>query len=101
MASLSDGPKNTSVSVRPSTEVDAGSNITLICSSHANPPVENYTWFKIGDDIMYVGHQPVFLSGDGGQYFCSATNKHGSQNSSVVTLKIKGELIYTHLRTFF
>ncbi|XP_031723499.1 B-cell receptor CD22-like [Anarrhichthys ocellatus] len=87
------GPKNTSVSVRPSTEVDFGSTITLICSSHANPPVEDYTWFKIydddDDDIMDVGHRPEFLPADGGQYLCSATNEHGSQNSSVVTIKIK------------
>lgn len=87
------------MSVRPSTEVDAGRNITLICSSRANPPVENYTWFKTDDDnIAAVGHQPVFVTGDGGHYLCSATNKHGSHNSSVVTLttllKVKGKLIY-------
>nr|XP_040048057.1 B-cell receptor CD22-like [Gasterosteus aculeatus aculeatus] len=88
------GPKNTSVSVRGSMEGDFSSNITLICSSHANPPVENYTWFKIDDeddnvDIMDVGPWPEFLPADGGQYLCSATNKHGSQNSSVVTVKIR------------
>ncbi|XP_069004677.1 B-cell receptor CD22-like [Embiotoca jacksoni] len=78
------GPKNTSV------EVDAGSNLTLICRSHANPPVENYTWFKIAaGDITKVGHQPVLLPGDAGRYLCSATNKHASQNSSVVTLHSK------------
>lgn len=95
---LSDGPKNTSVSVRPSMEVDAGTNVTLICSSHANPPVESYIWFKIDDDdddIVDVGHQPVLFSGDGGQYLCSASNKHGSHNSSVVTVKIKGKLIHS------
>uniref|UniRef100_A0A671YRE6 Ig-like domain-containing protein n=1 Tax=Sparus aurata TaxID=8175 RepID=A0A671YRE6_SPAAU len=82
------GPKNTSVSVRPSMEVEAGTNITLICSSHANPPVEDYTWFKINKShVLDVGHQPVLFSADGGQYFCSATNKHGSQNSSVVSLQ--------------
>ncbi|KAA8582598.1 hypothetical protein FQN60_003829 [Etheostoma spectabile] len=55
-------PKNTSVSVRPSMEADAGSNITLTCSSRANPPVENYTWVKIDDgDIMDVGKGPVFI----------------------------------------
>ncbi|XP_023265811.1 B-cell receptor CD22-like, partial [Seriola lalandi dorsalis] len=81
------GPKNTSVSVRPSTEKDTGSNITLICSSHANPPVENYTWFKIcGGDIVDVGHQPVFFPGESGQYLCSVSNKHGSQNSSAVQI---------------
>uniref|UniRef100_A0A8C4HBG4 Ig-like domain-containing protein n=1 Tax=Dicentrarchus labrax TaxID=13489 RepID=A0A8C4HBG4_DICLA len=89
------GPKNTSVSVRPSFEKDPSSNFTMICSSHANPPVENYTWFKIDkDDNKAVGHQPLFLSAERGQYFCTATNKHGSQNSSVVTLKIKGKLRY-------
>ncbi|XP_036945964.1 carcinoembryonic antigen-related cell adhesion molecule 6-like [Acanthopagrus latus] len=82
-------PKNTSVSVRPSMEVEGGTNITLICSSHANPPVD-YTWFKIDEShVLDVGHQPELFSADGGQYFCSATNKHGSQNSSVVTVKIK------------
>uniref|UniRef100_A0A3B4YYX8 Ig-like domain-containing protein n=1 Tax=Seriola lalandi dorsalis TaxID=1841481 RepID=A0A3B4YYX8_SERLL len=86
---LSDGPKNTSVSVRPSTEKDTGSNITLICSSHANPPVENYTWFKIcGGDIVDVGHQPVFFPGESGQYLCSVSNKHGSQNSSAVDVLV-------------
>ncbi|KAK2833425.1 hypothetical protein Q5P01_017314 [Channa striata] len=83
------GPKNTSVSVSPST--DAGSNITLVCSSHSNPPVENYTWFEVDDeDIVEVGHEPVFLPGDGDQYLCSVSNRHGSQNSTVVALKNKG-----------
>ncbi|XP_051797204.1 B-cell receptor CD22-like [Acanthochromis polyacanthus] len=84
------GPKNTSVFIRPSVEGDDSSNLILTCSSHANPPVENYTWFKIvGDDVLDVGHQPVLFPGDGGCYFCCATNKHGSQNSSAVILNIK------------
>uniref|UniRef100_A0A671YRZ6 B-cell receptor CD22 n=1 Tax=Sparus aurata TaxID=8175 RepID=A0A671YRZ6_SPAAU len=95
------GPKNTSVSVRPSMEVEAGTNITLICSSHANPPVEDYTWFKIDEShVLDVGHQPVLFPANGGQYFCSATNKHGSEISSVVTVKVKGKLIFTHLSLF-
>ncbi|KAK2893808.1 hypothetical protein Q8A73_016292 [Channa argus] len=84
-----DGPKNTSVFV--SSVTDVGNNITLVCSSQSNPPVENYTWFKVDDEnIVEVGHEPVFLPGDGDQYLCSVSNKHGSQNSSVVTLKNKG-----------
>ncbi|KAM8723149.1 neurotrimin-like isoform 4-T5 [Acanthopagrus schlegelii] len=83
------GPKNTSVSGRPSKEVEAGTNITLICSSHANPPVD-YTWFKIDEShVLDVGHQPELFTADGGRYFCIATNKHGRQYSSVVTVKIK------------
>uniref|UniRef100_A0A3Q4I8W5 Ig-like domain-containing protein n=1 Tax=Neolamprologus brichardi TaxID=32507 RepID=A0A3Q4I8W5_NEOBR len=73
---------NTSVSVTPSTE-------TLICHSHANPAVENYTWFKIyNDHISAAGHQRELhlkknFQGDH-NYFCIATNKYGSHNSSTV-----------------
>uniref|UniRef100_A0A3Q3RBQ9 Ig-like domain-containing protein n=1 Tax=Monopterus albus TaxID=43700 RepID=A0A3Q3RBQ9_MONAL len=93
------GPKNTSVSVRPSADAVAGSNITLTCSSHANPAVENYTWFKTNEQItVEAGKEPELyfreiFPHDGGQYFCSATNKYGSQNSSTVTLKVKGKLV--------
>uniref|UniRef100_A0A3B4UEK2 Ig-like domain-containing protein n=1 Tax=Seriola dumerili TaxID=41447 RepID=A0A3B4UEK2_SERDU len=99
------GPKNTSGSARPSTEVEASSKITLTCSSYANPPVENYTWFKIVDrdtGVVSVGnkfelHFRVVSPAVDGQYFCSATNKHGSQNSSIVTLKVKGKLNVIYL----
>uniref|UniRef100_A0A3Q4I6T0 Ig-like domain-containing protein n=1 Tax=Neolamprologus brichardi TaxID=32507 RepID=A0A3Q4I6T0_NEOBR len=84
------GPRNTTVLVQPPLGADPGSDFTLICSSHANPPVENYTWFRIAaGDSVNVGHQPVFHPRDSDQYLCSVTNKHGSQNSSVVTLNIK------------
>uniref|UniRef100_A0A3Q3N904 Ig-like domain-containing protein n=1 Tax=Mastacembelus armatus TaxID=205130 RepID=A0A3Q3N904_9TELE len=74
-------------------------NITLICTSKANPPVETYTWFKMnGHNIINIGkeaelHFRKILHHDGGQYFCMASNKHGSQKSSLVTLKIKGKFI--------
>ncbi|KAF7663524.1 hypothetical protein LDENG_00208210, partial [Lucifuga dentata] len=86
-------PKDTSVTIRPSTEVDIANSITLNCTSNANPPVKKYTWFEIADDtVKETGHEPelhlpMFVRD--GRYFCSGTNKHGSQNSSVVTLKIK------------
>ncbi|XP_069380893.1 carcinoembryonic antigen-related cell adhesion molecule 6-like [Paralichthys olivaceus] len=95
------GPKNTSGSVRPSTEVDDGSNFILTCSSSANPPVENYTWFKVDDDkdIKIVGdkselHFREVSVAAGGRYLCSATNRHGSQNSTIVTLKVKAHFPY-------
>uniref|UniRef100_A0A672YIL0 B-cell receptor CD22-like n=1 Tax=Sphaeramia orbicularis TaxID=375764 RepID=A0A672YIL0_9TELE len=88
---LSDSPKNTSASISPSADTDA--HITLVCHSHANPPVEAYTWFKSAEGgSVVVGHEPVFSPGDSGRYFCSVTNKHGNQNSSIVTVNIKGSV---------
>uniref|UniRef100_A0A3P9N0E2 B-cell receptor CD22-like n=1 Tax=Poecilia reticulata TaxID=8081 RepID=A0A3P9N0E2_POERE len=84
------GPKNTSVLVRSSSETGSNGSIVLICCSDAHPPVENYSWFKVADGwIQKVGHQAELLPDDGGQYSCSVSNKHGSQNSKVFTLKKK------------
>ncbi|XP_054891859.1 B-cell receptor CD22-like isoform X1 [Poeciliopsis prolifica] len=82
------GPKNTSVFVRSSSEMGADSSNVLVCCSDAHPPVENYSWFKVADGwIQKVGHQAELLPVHGGQYLCSVSNKHGSQNSTVFTLK--------------
>lgn len=92
------GPKNTSVSVSPSAEVDVGLNITLICRTHANPTAQNYTWYKIGDSDDVAGNGPelsfIGISPrDGGEYLCSVINKHGRQNSSAVTVRVKGRSV--------
>ncbi|KAL6481957.1 hypothetical protein MHYP_G00100370 [Metynnis hypsauchen] len=42
-------PKSVSVSISPSGEIAVGSSVNLTCSSDANPPVQNYTWFKEGE----------------------------------------------------
>ncbi|XP_020503995.2 sialic acid-binding Ig-like lectin 14 isoform X1 [Labrus bergylta] len=80
------GPRNTSVLIK---EVENSSNFTLICSSQANPPVKFYSWFKKDEDNMVVAHRSVLFCGEGGQFFCNAANKHGSQNSSLVNVKSK------------
>lgn len=85
------------MSVSPALEVDAGTNITLYCSSYANPPVDTFVWFKINDHVLDVGYQPVLVSAEAGQYFCTASNKLGSQNSTVVTVRIKGELMHNSI----
>lgn len=86
---LSDGPKGTSAG--PPVEVDGGQSVSLVCSSRANPPVGSYVWFRIQDGVRVVGNRSVLVTGEDGEYFCGATNKHGSQNSSVVAVTIKGE----------
>ncbi|XP_062338874.1 B-cell receptor CD22-like isoform X3 [Osmerus eperlanus] len=91
------GPKNTSVSISPCSEVEKGSNVTLTCSSEANPPVQRYAWFLIDGSVHHklTSHFELYFwdvqSYSSGQYYCVVNNKHGSQNSSIVTLEVKDE----------
>eukprot|EP00063_Salmo_salar_P037546 XP_014012381.1 PREDICTED: B-cell receptor CD22-like [Salmo salar] len=85
-------PRNTLVSISPSGPVVEGTSVNLTCSSHANPAVENYTWFKKdGTDTSQTGSGEVLrltslTSSDSRQYFCEARNKEGAQNSTVLSL---------------
>ncbi|XP_016116896.1 myelin-associated glycoprotein-like [Sinocyclocheilus grahami] len=83
-------PKNTSVSVLPSSSVLEGRSVTLTCSSDANPAVLNYTWSRESEGQMeqlQTGHTLTFDRIDlkhRGWYHCTAQNQHGTQNSSVM-----------------
>ncbi|XP_035282936.1 B-cell receptor CD22-like [Anguilla anguilla] len=89
-------PKNTSVSVRPSGEIVEGSSVTLTCSSDANPPVQNYTWYKKNDtgDWQAGFGQSLnfsnFRSWNRGQYYCEAQNRLGAQNASALLVTVQG-----------
>ncbi|XP_066573980.1 B-cell receptor CD22-like [Amia ocellicauda] len=90
-------PKNTSVSVSPSGEIVEGSSVTLTCSSNTNPPVQNYTWFKTNGAAKGSGQSfniTEISSGDSGQYYCEAQNKHGAHNSTAVTVDVQCEYIF-------
>uniref|UniRef100_A0A671SIR2 Ig-like domain-containing protein n=1 Tax=Sinocyclocheilus anshuiensis TaxID=1608454 RepID=A0A671SIR2_9TELE len=82
-------PKNTSVSVLPSSSVLEGSSVTLICRSDANPAV-NYTWSRESEGQMEQLQTGDTLTFDRidlkhrGWYHCTAQNQHGTQNSSVM-----------------
>uniref|UniRef100_A0A8C1MEP2 Ig-like domain-containing protein n=1 Tax=Cyprinus carpio TaxID=7962 RepID=A0A8C1MEP2_CYPCA len=82
-------PKNTSVSVLPSSSVLEGSSVTLTCSSDANPAV-NYTWSRESEGQMeqlQTGDTLTFARihlKHRGWYYCTAQNQHGTQNSSVM-----------------
>ncbi|XP_058236587.1 B-cell receptor CD22-like isoform X1 [Hemibagrus wyckioides] len=82
-------PKNVSVSISPSGEIVEGSSVTLTCSSDANPPVQNYTWYK-GNESSPVGSGQSYRAVQSGQYLCEAQNKHGSERSAAVTVTLKG-----------
>ncbi|KAK3510686.1 hypothetical protein QTP70_013510 [Hemibagrus guttatus] len=77
-------PKNTSVSINSSGEV---SSVTLICSSDANPRVQNYIWFK-EEKKSPVGSGQSYRAVQSGQYYCEAQNKHGSERSAAVSVTV-------------
>ncbi|KAG5278270.1 hypothetical protein AALO_G00097100 [Alosa alosa] len=87
-------PKNTSVSVSASGEIEEGSSVTLTCSSDANPPVHTYTWYKMLEDhTSQVGsnqnHSFVNISSEqSGIYYCVAENVIGKHNSSAVQINV-------------
>ncbi|KAJ8332947.1 hypothetical protein SKAU_G00418430 [Synaphobranchus kaupii] len=71
-----------------------GSSVTLTCSSNANPPVHNYTWYKVnGTEINTLGTGQnltinVIESSGSEQYYCEAQNQHGKDNSTTVQLEV-------------
>ncbi|XP_036436830.1 B-cell receptor CD22-like isoform X1 [Colossoma macropomum] len=86
LSSFLDGPKKVLVSISETAE---GSSVTLTCSSDANPPVQNYTWFKEGGSSP-VGSGHSYRALQSGSYYCVAQNEHGSQKSAAVTVTEKG-----------
>ncbi|KAL1246703.1 hypothetical protein QQF64_034366 [Cirrhinus molitorella] len=83
-------PKSISVSISPSGEIVEGDSVTLICSSDSNPPAE-ISWYK-GETFLKSGDSYSFTnikSEASGNYKCSASNKHGSQTSTAVTVNVR------------
>nr|XP_046189521.1 basement membrane-specific heparan sulfate proteoglycan core protein-like isoform X3 [Oncorhynchus gorbuscha] len=95
------GPKNTSVSVSPSGEIVEGSSVTLTCSSDANPPVQNYTWYKKNVTSPVLSGQNYNItnisSEDSGHYLCEARNKIASENSTALKIIVAGK--HTSIKT--
>ncbi|KAL2086828.1 hypothetical protein ACEWY4_017887 [Coilia grayii] len=69
-----------------------GDTVTLTCSSDANPPVHNYTWYmKTGAESLVrgTGESISFnvTSDTSGLYYCQAQNEVGSQTSTEVVVQ--------------
>ncbi|XP_029695366.1 sialoadhesin [Takifugu rubripes] len=100
-------PKNTSVLAHPSSVVDAGRPLTLMCSSQANPAVDNFTWHRLalnGGSAQSWGTKsgPVFTISEvgpreSGQYYCEARNRIGAHSSPVLTVRVRGRLKFIAL----
>ncbi|KAL0994885.1 hypothetical protein UPYG_G00128750 [Umbra pygmaea] len=86
-------PQNTSVSAHPSSPVLEKSQVTLTCSSNANPPVSNYSWYSVDDGhtntLKESEHNLTVASANGKTwYYCKAENQYGSDNSTAIQLNI-------------
>ncbi|XP_028828190.1 B-cell receptor CD22-like [Denticeps clupeoides] len=92
-------PKNTRVLGAPPAEIPEGGSVTLSCSSDANPPVQNYTWFKENvTSPVAAGQNFTIISitfSDKGSYHCQARNDVGVQNSAAVSLQPRGRGTWT------
>ncbi|XP_062335444.1 myelin-associated glycoprotein isoform X2 [Osmerus eperlanus] len=90
---VSFSPKNTSASIHP-TDLVSGSNVTLTCTSSANPPVSNFSWVRIsGNTSVGVGDTLTIkvTEAEKGSYICVARNHLGQQSSPEVQLTIRGQ----------
>uniref|UniRef100_A0A6Q2XX88 Ig-like domain-containing protein n=1 Tax=Esox lucius TaxID=8010 RepID=A0A6Q2XX88_ESOLU len=89
------GPKNPSVSFSPSGELVEGSSVTLTCSSDANPPVDEYIWYKKTVTSPKASGQSYSItnirSEDSGEYYCEVRNVRGSMNSAVLMVIVAGK----------
>ena len=87
---------NVSVEVSPPDSPAESSSVKLTCSSDANPPVHNYTWYKRtgppgSSSLVQVGSGQVLLLASlqpshTGLYFCHTRNSLGENNSTEVLL---------------
>ncbi|KAG5278683.1 hypothetical protein AALO_G00101630 [Alosa alosa] len=90
-------PRQTSVSVNSSGEIEEGHTVVLSCSCQANPPPHTYTWYRRSGpetvlEKVTEGVNVNFTSSDEGLYHCEAHNEIGSQNSSVAEVRFTGGL---------
>ncbi|KAK2893108.1 hypothetical protein Q8A67_013096 [Cirrhinus molitorella] len=87
---VQNAPKNISVWINPAGFVLEGNSVTLSCSSDANPPLLNYTWYRDTEGLLNPVQTGPNLtinntnSTHSGRYYCTAENKHGTQNRSVL-----------------
>ncbi|XP_072283097.1 B-cell receptor CD22-like isoform X1 [Pyxicephalus adspersus] len=79
-------PMNVAISADGNTDTAKDNNVTLLCSSKANPSVDNYTWYQIsqGKELLHgYGDKITVKNTTTGKYICVAANKIGKTRSSM------------------
>lgn len=103
------GPRNTTLSVEISSDgTEKGSVMTLTCSSDANPPVHEYTWYKrsgAGEEVVQRGGREAIVLGARIQhddtFLCEAVNSISGRNSTAHNLKKHLKATVTTHYTFY
>ncbi|KAM9310461.1 B-cell receptor CD22-like [Pholidichthys leucotaenia] len=85
-------PKNTTILVSPSGPVPENRNVTLTCSSNANPAVKNYSWYRADGDQKTVISMRQILNFKASkfiqQYFCHVENEFGGGRSNLSQIDV-------------
>uniref|UniRef100_A0A3B3X0S3 Ig-like domain-containing protein n=1 Tax=Poecilia mexicana TaxID=48701 RepID=A0A3B3X0S3_9TELE len=93
-------PKNVTVSVSPSGSVLENSNVTLTCSSDANPAEQNYTWYRAdGGQETVFGNGKILnikVSSDMRNLFCKAVNEIGEGRSNLRHIDVPNSIKDVH-----
>ena len=79
------------MSVSPSGPVPEDSNVTLTCSSNANPAVRSYTWYSAdGGQETFMGTGPLLkIKAPKVSFFCKAQNNLGAGRSNISQLDVQ------------
>ncbi|XP_047186296.1 B-cell receptor CD22-like isoform X2 [Scophthalmus maximus] len=85
-------PRFTNATINKSGPVSERETVTFTCSSDANPPVTNYTWFRYNSGkLTRIGQGQTMLlvnPNDSGEYLCKAQSSRGSDTSKPVLLEV-------------
>uniref|UniRef100_A0A8C5FJ26 Ig-like domain-containing protein n=1 Tax=Gadus morhua TaxID=8049 RepID=A0A8C5FJ26_GADMO len=91
--SISYAPRNTSAVGSLCLPAREGGCLNLTCTSHANPAVSEFIWYRIhGEQILKIGSGSslsIQLWNDNDVFFCEARNGFGTQKSDVYKIDIQ------------
>ncbi|KAK6484780.1 vascular cell adhesion protein 1-like [Huso huso] len=93
------GPKNTSISASPGSDLPEGGSLQLTCKTQSNPEVTQYKWNKLPEatlpqGVLVEGSTLTIHSFQGdhqGIYECEAVHQSGKHDRAYVTVTVTQE----------